>query len=93
MARDLGKLLNRHYRRGAKQARYGQDGIWYHLLERFPADLYDANGVVRFESDAHYRTYIRVGPEDNSTHADKLGVGISKIPGYAPLNPQPRDVI
>jgi hypothetical protein len=93
MARHLGKMLNEHYRRGAKQARYRDNGVWYHLLTAFPADLYDAYGVVRFDSDAHYRKYMRIGPEPNSTHADIVGHGIATIPGYEKLHPPPHSLI
>jgi len=93
MARHLGDFLNRHYRRQAKQARYRENGVWYHLLEHFPADLYDANGVIRFESETDYRKYVRIGPEPNSTHADIVGNGISKIPGYEFLKPRPYSLV
>ena len=87
MARHKGEFLNEHYGRGAKQARYRENGVWYHLLTQFPADLYDANGVIRFNSDSDYRRYIHIGPEPNSTHARLVGDGISDIPGYKKLKP------
>lgn len=76
MARHIGKLLNGKYKRCAKHSRYRENGVWYHLLKRFPADLYDANGVVRFESEDQYRKYVRIGPDPNSTHVDLMGTGI-----------------
>ncbi len=79
--------------RRAKQARYTENGVWYHLLQIFSADLYDAYGVVRFDSDAHYRKYIRIGPEPNPTHADIIGRGMASIPGYEKLNPPPHTLI
>ncbi|HXX24507.1 MAG TPA: hypothetical protein VEO19_15280 [Terriglobia bacterium] len=93
MARHLGKMLNEPYGRGAILARYREDGVRYHLIEVFPADLYDAHGVIRFESDAQYRRYIRIGPERNSTHADIVGRGIASIPGYEKLNPPPHTLV
>ena len=90
MARHKGEILNRYYRRQAKQARYRENGVWYHLLEYFPADLYDANGVVRFDSNEQYRKHIKIGPEPNSTHAI---YGISKIPGYTILDPKPYTLV
>jgi hypothetical protein len=93
VARHLGKFLNEKYRRGAQQARYRKNGVWYHLLDHFPADLYDAHGVIRFESNEQYRRYIRIGPEPNSTHADVVGRAISDIPGYVKLTPPPFTLI
>jgi hypothetical protein len=93
VAQHKGEILNRRYARQAKQARYRENGIWYHPLERFPADLYDANGVIRFESKAQYRKYIRIGPDPNSIHADLVGRGISRIPGYKTLEPRPKTLV
>ena len=86
MAEHKGKILNRYFERRAKQARYSKDGIWYHDLQHFPADLYDANGVVRFDSEREYRRHIRIGPHPNYIHADH---GISEIQGYTVLEPRP----
>ena len=93
MAKHKGKFLNEHYGRGAKQARYRKNGVWYHPLTQFPADLYDGSGVVRFDSEKHYQKYIRVGPDSNSTHADVVGKGIAAIPGYTKLNPAPSTLV
>jgi len=86
MKRRDGNSLNERYRRGAKQARYREDGTWYHILDRFPADLYDANGVIRFETEEQYFKLVRTGPDPNSTHVE---FGISKLPGYTKLDPAP----
>jgi hypothetical protein len=93
MGRNIGRFLNEWYRRGAKQARYRENGVWYHLLERFPGDLYDGQGVVRFETESDYRKFIRIGPDPNHAHADLFGKGIRAIPGYERLNPPPRRII
>ncbi|HME32315.1 MAG TPA: hypothetical protein VKG65_06150 [Terriglobales bacterium] len=93
MAKHKGKILNEHYGRGAKQARYRENGVWYHLLTEFPADLYDANGVIGFDTKAHYQKYIPVGPDAQSTHADVMGRGISHIPGYEELTPSPSSLL
>ena len=93
MVKHKGKVLNEHYGRGVKQARYRENGVWYHPLTNFPADLYDASGVVRFDSKASYEKYIRVGPDPDSTHADVVGRGISHIPGYEKLTPPPSELV
>jgi hypothetical protein len=63
------------------------------LVTEFPADLYDAHGVIRFKSKAEYERFIRIGPEPNSTHADLVGKGISMIPGYMALQSVPSTLV
>jgi hypothetical protein len=86
MEKITGKKLNVAYKRGAAEARYREDGVWYNTLTKFPADLYDKNGVIRFESDTHYRRLIKIGPHPDHAHADG---GICKIRGYERLSPPP----
>jgi hypothetical protein len=62
MRQLTGDLLLAYYKRkgdpemqNATQGRYREDGIWYALLDRFPAYYFDAYGCVRFESVEDYK--------------------------------------
>lgn len=88
--RLTGKWLNRQYRLGAKHARYREDGIWYHPLERFPGVLFDRGGYVRFETESDYlnATFVKHGPNPKHIH---LVDGLAGAPGYVTLDPPPRE--
>jgi hypothetical protein len=36
----------------------GKIGSWYHQLNQFPEQLFDANGYVMFETEEAYRTSV-----------------------------------
>jgi len=80
-----GRDLNQLYRVGARHALYSKDGTWYHLLERFPGALFDANkggyGYVLFKTRQDYENcrYLNITQELN------VPAGISSIPGYTRL--------
>lgn len=86
-----GDYLNSHYGIGAKQARYREDGVWYHPLNKFPGALFDGNGYVLFDSQAQYEQCdsIKKGPDANHIHVSE---GISSLPGYTPLVPPPLEL-
>jgi hypothetical protein len=86
-----GEFLNEKYKIGAVQARYRENGVWYHPLDQFPGALFDANGYVLFRSDSDYAGCDRVkkGPDPNHIH---VRGGISSLPSYVPLKPPPRDI-
>ena len=92
MQRIDGKQLNEHYELGAKQARYREDGRWYHALEDFPAVLFDASGYIRFATKEDYDrcAALRKGPDPNQVHVER---GISAIPGYQQVEPPPYTVL
>ncbi len=83
-----GERLNTLYKLGAAQARYREDGTWYHPLRRFPGILFDGRGYVRFESSEEYEScnHVKKGPDPNHIHVEK---GIARIPSYAELDPPP----
>jgi len=87
--RITGERLNVLYRLGGAQARYRQDGKWYHPLRRFPGILFDGAGYVRFESPSEYEAcdQVKKGPDPNQIHVEK---GIARIPTYVQLDPPPR---
>jgi hypothetical protein len=77
-----GRELNERWGVGAKHALYRESGDWYHVLKRFPAALFDANGYVRFET----RTDLEI-PEirvSNRKGKDWLSVprGIATLTSY-----------
>ncbi|MGH9572365.1 MAG: hypothetical protein ACRD40_02380 [Candidatus Acidiferrales bacterium] len=86
--RITGRKLNSTYNVGAMEARYREDGTWYHPLRAFPGALFDGHGYVLFETRNEYDACLKVrkGPDPNHIHIDE---GISSIPGYVPLDPPP----
>ena len=84
--RITGRKLNSTYKVGALQARYREDGVWYHPLHEFPGALFDGRGYVLFRTQSEYETCRRVkrGPHPNHIHVDE---GIASIPGYVRLDP------
>lgn len=83
-ARRSGKELNEAWGVGADHALYRKDGTWYHILERFPAALFDENGYIMFptERDLNVCPGIRVRKETNHLHVPS---GIASLPGYKPV--------
>jgi hypothetical protein len=83
------RCANNSYGLGAAQARYREDGTWYHPLDQFPGVLFDAGGYVRFESPEEYRhcEYVKKGPDPNHIHVED---GIAMIPTYVKLDPPPQ---
>jgi 5-methylcytosine-specific restriction protein A len=73
-----GRKLNEEWNVGAKHALYREDGGWYHLLKKFPAALFDANGYIIFKTKNDYlkNEYLQI------TEALHVRGGISTIPGY-----------
>jgi 5-methylcytosine-specific restriction enzyme A len=86
--RITGEMLNAFYKLGATQARYREDGTWYHPLRKFPGVLFDARGYVRFDTRREYDlcTQVKKGPDANHIH---IAHGISTIPNYVPLPAAP----
>lgn len=84
MFRVSGSILNRDWGVNARHALYREDGRWYHLLERFPGALFDANGYVIFQTEYEFLncSYLSIGDEVNVKHPK----GISAIPGYVRVN-------
>jgi hypothetical protein len=78
MTKPTGRVLNKKWGVGAQHALYSEKGTWYHVLERFPGALFDANGYILFESKRDYESC----PQLN--RGDELNVpgGIASIPGY-----------
>jgi 5-methylcytosine-specific restriction enzyme A len=91
MERITGDFLNRHYTLGAMQARYREDGEWYHPLTQFPGALFDGGGYLKFANPSEYleNDHLQHGPDPNHIHVPG---GISKVPGYVPLSPPPRSL-
>jgi 5-methylcytosine-specific restriction protein A len=88
MMRVTGKWLNSKYKIGAADARYRENGVWYHPLRAFPAVLFDGGGYVLFKTKADYLSsaYLKHGPDPNHIHVID---GLSSVPGYVVLNPTP----
>jgi hypothetical protein len=83
-----GEYLNEKYKLGAVQAKYRENGVWYHSLNEFPGALFDARGYVLFDSAAEYEAcdQVKKGPDPNHIHVKG---GISSLPFYVPLEPPP----
>ena len=78
--RITGRLLNEEWGVNARHALYREDGRWYHVLERFPGALFDANGYIVFDTERTFRScsYLSIGDEVNVSGSR----GIAAIPGY-----------
>jgi len=83
VGRVTGKMLNREWNVGALHALYSERGLWYHVLERFPGALFDANGYILFATKQEYEDcgHLNIGEELN------VPGGISRIPGYVRVKP------
>ena len=81
--------INRIYHLNLQEARYREDGKWYHPLGRFPAAFVDAYGYVQFTTREEYLEYSRRGwiqiVQDVHIQPD----GIHAIQGFKTLNPPP----
>jgi 5-methylcytosine-specific restriction enzyme A len=88
MKRITGIRLNEKYNLGAVQARYRENGYWYHPLKNFPGALFDANGYVLFQTATDYQrcATVRKGPDPNHIHVPG---GIASLPFYVRLVPAP----
>jgi hypothetical protein len=78
MSAPVGKRLNSEWKVGAQHALFSRAGSWYHLLERFPAALFDENGYLLFANEHQYKnsTHLKIGQELN------VPGGIASVPGY-----------
>lgn len=78
--RTTGEMLNKRWNIGARQTRYNDKGMFYRLLDDFPAALCDPNGYVRFQTRREYElSALAIGRRINA-YAD-----ISKLDGYRPV--------
>jgi hypothetical protein len=79
--RVTGRQLNQKWGVGALHALYRQDGTWYHVLERFPGALFDANGYIVFENKTELLSCpgVLFGEDKNWVN---FAVGIASLPGY-----------
>ncbi len=78
MHRRTGDDCKKEWNIPAQQARYRENGTWYHTLEHFPAALCDANGYVLFKTERAYRDcgHLQIRKQVTAPR------GIVKIPGY-----------
>src|SRR5579863_279545 len=92
MRRLTGEFLNDFYGLGAKQARYRENGVWYHPLHEFPGVLFDQNGCAFLQTEAEYIgcNEIVKGPDPNRIHVRQ---GISSLQKYRVLSPPPVSVL
>ncbi len=81
MSKRIGRELNEKWGVGARHALYSTRGTWFHVLERFPGALFDANGYVLFSTKQAYENCASLN------RGDELNVsgGISIIPGYVKM--------
>lgn len=89
MKRLTARFLNKQHKLGAAHALHEVNGRWYHLLQRFPGALFDAEGVVIFKTESAIETCsgVKIGPDPNQLHVKD---GISSLPGYKVLEPPPK---
>ena len=77
---DLARLWNVQ----VVQARYHKDGKKFNVIRHFPGALFDADGYIRFESEAEYLS------NPSLVHGQELTVpgGISSLAGYRRIKKQ-----
>ena len=80
--RITGQQLNKEWGIGVAQARYREDGKWYHPLKSFPGAYCDAAGYIIFETEADYRNcpFLQI---QKDVHVPR---GIENIPGYVQVD-------
>jgi 5-methylcytosine-specific restriction protein A len=79
MAKKItGRKLNEEWGVRAQHALYREDGRWFHLLKRFPAALFDANGYIVFKTKDDYLNNDSL----QITQALHVHRGISSMRGY-----------
>lgn len=88
--RTIAKDLARKHGVEVRQARYREDGQWYHHLEYFPAAFFDQNGYIVFKTKEEYQNcpYLQLEQDVNVTKK-----GISSIPGYILFKAKEESVI
>jgi hypothetical protein len=78
-----GRELNQRWGVGARHALYRETGDWYHVLKRFPAALFDANGYVRFESRTDLEMHGISVSKGNGKDWLSVPDGIAALRGYS----------
>jgi 5-methylcytosine-specific restriction enzyme A len=78
MARRMGQARNDEWNVNALHALYRENGTWYHLLERFPGALFDANGYILFDREEDYKNCSGVHLGKETT----VPKGIASLRGY-----------
>lgn len=87
MTRVTGKYLASKYRIETQQALYRESGDWFHILERFPAALFDSKGYVLFKTREEYEAFVTSGKgfgvnEYKTSNTLTISGGISSCDGY-----------
>ena len=79
--KDIAEQLCRLHKIDVAQARYREDGNWYHPLTRFPGAFLDKDGVKVFKTKSEYESckQLSFGKDVNLLHK----TGIKSIPGYS----------
>jgi hypothetical protein len=83
--RLYGRDIARRHRVDVNQALYHHEGTFYHLLNRFPAALFDGQGYVYYQTAHDYEN-----DSDVNIGSDRLHVrrGIQNHPRYQRLSSQ-----
>lgn len=100
MAKLNGKLLAKAHGISVAQSLYRARGDWYHVLNRFPAALFDDTGYIIFETFESYAEFLsdgRISGVNYSAEKNWLTIkhGISSQNGYVHFraNAFPNEVI
>jgi 5-methylcytosine-specific restriction protein A len=83
--RLTGAVLAKRHGVAAKHALYRANGLWYHLLKKFPGVLFDAAGYIVFSTAEEYESCNAIKRYEQKNHA-RVKDGIAQIPGYTPFS-------
>jgi HNH endonuclease len=78
--REIAEQYCRQYGIEVHQARYREDGRWYHHLTRFPAAFIDKDGYIIFETKQDYESCKHLDLQQDVNVPSKKGIKV--IPGY-----------
>ena len=81
VSKITGRMLVERWGIGARHALYRENGAWYHLLERFPGALCDANGYILFATRESLEACpgVQIGKGGNWL---SIPGGVANLPGY-----------
>jgi hypothetical protein len=77
-----GKTLNKLWNVNARHALYHKDSTWYHLLNEFPAALFDSHGYILFETERDLRACPGIAIGDVEKNWMRIPQGIYSLAGY-----------
>jgi predicted HNH restriction endonuclease len=90
MTRITGKSIAKQHGINVKYAPYRETGDWYHIINEFPAALFDANGYILFNKREEYDLFLQDNKdqgvyENKETNTLTIRNRISSHSAYTPF--------